>query len=278
MYFSCMQAHRRIPSFALYGEQEDFPDVVHCEKMSDRAQRHDWIIPKHRHRHLSQVFLIEKGGGFARLEENELPLIDQMFIFVPTHAVHAFHLTEDTKGRVFSFPKNVVTSRPAIETLGRPVSGALDSTLRSLSELLYAAISLQGAYRETRIVALTHALLASIAERQPQAGQPSRLRELDRLILEHCADAWRPADYASSLCITVGHLTRLCQQATGLSASAYIEAATMAEACRMLSFTHLPVAEVGYRLGYADPAYFSRRFRKSQGLPPSSYRARFNAP
>ena len=50
--------------------------------------------------------------------------------------------------------------------------------------------------------------------------------------------------------------------------------AVMTEACRLIAFTRLPVAEVGYRLGYADPPYFSRRFRLRMGETPSAYRAR----
>lgn len=78
-------------------------------------------------------------------------------------------------------------------------------------------------------------------------------------------------------CCTPGHLNRLCQAALGTSASRHIEALTMTEARRLLAFTRLTVAEVGYRLGFADPSYFSRRFRAETGESPSAYRARFNS-
>ena len=48
----------------------------------------------------------------------------------------------------------------------------------------------------------------------------------------------------------------------------------MEEACRLLAFTALPVSQVGYRLGYGDPSYFTRRFTRLQGQTPSAYRAR----
>jgi AraC family transcriptional regulator, transcriptional activator of pobA len=34
------------------------------------------------------------------------------------------------------------------------------------------------------------------------------------------------------------------------------------------------VQEVGFALGYDDPAYFARAFRRLSGLSPSDYRAR----
>jgi AraC family transcriptional activator of pobA len=55
----------------------------------------------------------------------------------------------------------------------------------------------------------------------------------------------------------------------------YIEAAMMAEARRLLAFTRLQVSEVGYRLGFSDPSYFSKRFKAKEGLTPLAYKARF---
>ena len=59
-----------------------------------------------------------------------------------------------------------------------------------------------------------------------------------------------------------------------MTLTAFLETAAMTEACRLIAFTRLPVAEVGYRLGYTDPPYFSRRFRARMGESPSAYRAR----
>lgn len=40
----------------------------------------------------------------------------------------------------------------------------------------------------------------------------------------------------------------------------------------MLRQTDLPVREIARRLGYADPYYFSRAFRKTVGTSPTAYR------
>jgi AraC-like DNA-binding protein len=34
----------------------------------------------------------------------------------------------------------------------------------------------------------------------------------------------------------------------------------------------MPVSEISYQLGFADPAYFSRFFTKRTGMPPGQYR------
>ncbi len=46
------------------------------------------------------------------------------------------------------------------------------------------------------------------------------------------------------------------------------------EARRLLQFSAIPVSEISYQLGFADPAYFSRFFTKRCGTSPSQYRHR----
>lgn len=43
-----------IPLYALYGEEMLFPNVLHCEMISDRASLRDWKIAPHRHQNLHQ--------------------------------------------------------------------------------------------------------------------------------------------------------------------------------------------------------------------------------
>ena len=41
-----------IPNWSLYGESRTFPDVLHIERLTDRAAGLDWQIAPHRHLHL----------------------------------------------------------------------------------------------------------------------------------------------------------------------------------------------------------------------------------
>ncbi|MDC7235350.1 MAG: AraC family transcriptional regulator [Spirochaetales bacterium] len=52
----------------------------------------------------------------------------------------------------------------------------------------------------------------------------------------------------------------------------------MQRACRYLAETDMPVKEIAWNLGYEDPLYFSRLFRKKRDESPGSYRKRTRAP
>ncbi len=55
----------------------------------------------------------------------------------------------------------------------------------------------------------------------------------------------------------------------------YVMTLRMREARRLLVETDLTVAEVALKVGFEDPLYFSRSFRRLTGVPPSHYRARY---
>ena len=124
---------------------------------------------------------------------------------------------------------------------------------------------------------MANALLACIAETSEAASTDARsqdrLSRLTALVRQHMAEGWSVSDYADALSVSAGHLSRLCRAATGAGAQSFIERVILDEACRYLVFTDLPVAEIGYRTGFSDPGYFSKRFRAAMGTAPRSYRA-----
>ena len=68
---------------------------------------------------------------------------------------------------------------------------------------------------------------------------------------------------------------RIFREQTGVSPGTYLTRLRMGEAKRLLIETNLTSAEIGYRIGINDPAYFSRTFKKQIGLRPSAFREKF---
>ena len=274
-----------IPVFSLFGEHSGFPDVVHSERIHARAHLHDWVISPHRHDQMAQLFHIETGAARTQVDGQPSTLKAGDFLYIPQRIVHGFAFDRGTEGVVLSFPLPVITSltpQPPLMThiLSHVVEGPASDAIVQLFEQLCADFATTGTFRTQRLIGLSHAILAHVAEvgaksQDTQTSSHQTLERLDALIATHLADHWRPSDYASALSITTGHLGRICRAATGKSASHYIESAVMTEASRLLAFTRLSVSEIGYRLGYTDPPYFSRRFRTACGVTPTVYRARF---
>lgn len=66
--------------------------------------------------------------------------------------------------------------------------------------------------------------------------------------------------------------------ATGLSPIAYVQRLRIEDAKRRLERTEAPVDEIGWQVGYEEPAFFRRLFKRVTGLTPGAYRRRFKVP
>lgn len=68
------------------------------------------------------------------------------------------------------------------------------------------------------------------------------------------------------------HLYRKLKALTGMSPTDFIIDFRIKSACKMLKTRKYRVSEVAYAVGYQDPQYFSKSFKKKTGISPSKYR------
>lgn len=66
--------------------------------------------------------------------------------------------------------------------------------------------------------------------------------------------------------------------ATGATPIAYVQRLRIERAKRRLERTDTPVEKIGWQVGYEDPAFFRRLFRRVTGMAPGAYRRRFRIP
>ncbi|MET1072757.1 MAG: helix-turn-helix transcriptional regulator [Umezawaea sp.] len=85
------------------------------------------------------------------------------------------------------------------------------------------------------------------------------------------------ADYASRVGYSLRTLNRACQEATGRTAKALVDARVALEAKRLLAHTDLPVAAIARRLGFTEPTNFGKFFTREVGDTPGAFRTREHA-
>jgi AraC-like DNA-binding protein/quercetin dioxygenase-like cupin family protein len=83
----------------------------------------------------------------------------------------------------------------------------------------------------------------------------------------------RVTELASMVGMSPSHLTALFRESTGGGPGAFHTSLRMAKARTLLDTTSIPISEVAGAVGYDDPLYFSRHFRRIHGVNPSAYRA-----
>jgi len=91
---------------------------------------------------------------------------------------------------------------------------------------------------------------------------------------EYLTAATRVEDIALALKMPVYRVSRTFRKDTGYGLKEYMERMLMQRARYYLMYTDIPVSEISEKLGFADPFYFSRFFKKSEKITPRDFRNR----
>jgi AraC-like DNA-binding protein len=91
-------------------------------------------------------------------------------------------------------------------------------------------------------------------------------------IEQHYAEPIGPRDVAEAMHYSLCHVTHVSRRRLGMSVSGLILQRRIAAARCLLEESAIQIAHVAARVGFADVAYFSRRFSRAMGASPSRWR------
>ncbi len=285
-----------VPAYWLYGERlsERFPDALHIEPIVARSSLHGWTIQPHLHHDLFQFFLVTRGGGRTRVDGRDHRLEPGSVLLLPPSTIHEFAFLEGTDGFVASAAatslKRLFGAEPEARSfLGVPAvlqmtaTGAEAAALEATMRLAMREFGANLPGREFSLGAFADLIASWFVRavrgvrtgvepaRDPRAGLVRRFVERVEARFQHHDPL---AVYAGALGVSVPHLSRSCRELLGHSAARVIQDRLMIEARRDLVYTAMSIAQISFRLGFTDPAYFSRFFAKRAGVSPSDYRAK----
>lgn len=287
--------HSTIPSFALYGEAAaPGEELLHIEAVASRSRLYHWEISPHRHQGLYQVLWLQHGTAEVALDEWVQRVQGPAAIVVPPGVVHGFRFAPGTDGLVLTLSPRFL------------VEGEFQSVGEAF-RALFAAPGVLDFEREAAPAARLHALLHELAVEfaQPGAGDSPVPGWLARavvwrlaqaraqgeealgerghrhqalftrfllLVEQHFLEHWPLEKYASRLGLSTQRLNRLTRAEAGRSALELVHERLTREACRRLVYIAAPAASLAAELGFDDPAYFSRFFKRRTGVTPQAYR------
>src|SRR5262249_11940974 len=123
--------------------------------------------------------------------------------------------------------------------------------------------------------ALLHLVLVDLARllgAPPAARLSPLVREALDVIERRYAEPISLADVARAVGRSPSHVTSAVAAQTGMTVLERLTERRLAEARRRLQYSDEDVAIVAERVGYEDPSYFTRRFRRAHGASPRAFR------
>ena len=289
---------RSIPTFSLYGEAPataTHPDGVHIETIQSRSRKYLWRIDTHRHKQLSQCVFVTAGPVTATLDDVQAEWTGPAVMIIPAGTVHSFRFRTDTRGHVLTVDLDRVMSlataaqRAPIEALfsasravdlrdAAPLALRVEQLFDHLAQEFRQADSwsapVGGWLSCCALWILAVGLQVRGAPEFNSGRDAERLSRFRHLIESQYLKHWPVRRYAQKLSLSETRLNRLSLDLTGGTAFELIQHRLALEARRRLVYAVGPVSGIAADLGFKDPAYFSRFFRRHSGVGPAEFRRR----
>jgi AraC-like DNA-binding protein len=121
-------------------------------------------------------------------------------------------------------------------------------------------------------------LWALSASKAHKRGRRDALGRVMDYIRKHIADPGMTLkDAAAAAFLSPNYLTHLLRKETGHTFSELVLERRMRLARTHLMNSTQPISHIAQACGFADEAYFSRRFRQANGMPPGQFRRSLSA-
>ena len=247
----------------------------------------------HRHNFYTVIFAVKAVGKHV-IDFNEYDFVAPSVFFVSPGQVHQV-ITEDVpSGHVFLFgnefllrhhiSQEFISDLSIFRNYGESPPLAIGE--QSLKELVDLALNIanninkSSAYSLEKVAAYLKLFLINCAEictlpnseAEHSFGVDSIIKSFRKLVDEHFKQEHSVSFFAEKLFISTGHLNKTVKGYTGISAKEFIQKRITTEAKRLAIYSELSTKEIGFELGFDDPAHFSTFFKKCTGHSFTAYK------
>jgi AraC-like DNA-binding protein len=170
----------------------------------------------------------------------------------------------------------LMLSGPQIEPAFEAIASSCDKLVRELRTPGRGSMTMISSHVLQLSLHLWRLMIsgASGSEAAQRGDGPRLVGNFLQMVELHYRDGWPISRYAAALGVAEDKLHAHCKREKERSPRAIIHERLIHEACTRLQQLDLPVEQIGYALGFRDPGYFNRFFRKHRGNSPGAYRRR----
>ncbi len=252
-------------------------------------------MPPHVHE-FYQIVWFRRGNGTHRIDFVDYPVRDNTIFFISPGQIHAFDGNDDYSGVIVLFNASFLVDEETSESifLKYNVFNAYDSLpyykvneeeaerLMLLVNEMNREYSLTGAFAHKDYMQY---LVRLFLIRVQRSGERQELPKLyvssianrtfvrfRQLLEQNFRRIHTVKEYADMLSISSRTLTKYVSESAHTSPLRIINDRIVLEAKRQLQHTALSIKEIGFSLGFEDPSYFVKFFKRMTGSMPGEFR------
>lgn len=235
-----------------------------------------------------QIFVLTKGGGTQTMHGETVAFKAPWVLVIPRGQAHLYLPSADSEGWSIGFtdeylpPGSTLLASNAFPAGGVAVAvPGIAERLCGLARILHdgeAEASVSCPTVQFHVLAAFLQLLHHACQLQQPADRSLPLADhllfqrFTRLLDEAYRSRWEVGRFARELRCSQRKLATICQRTLGKSPHAALEERRMIEARRMLTQGADSVQQIALDLGFEDPSYFAKAFRRVVGQTPTDYR------
>jgi AraC-like DNA-binding protein len=242
------------------------------------------------------IFWVESGEAIHATEFVEYSLLADTILFVPPGLKHRMHIDKSVTGIYILFnedfiqfnQKNYVPLKE-YRLFNNPEFKSLITLdqhnrekLKNVANLIYNETQHPDEYSQEIALNLLHLFLLEsrrifdqqnqVPKEDPETTPDTTIIRFKQLIEENFSREKNVSPYAEMLNINPSCLNELAKRLTGITAGELIRNRVIDETKKLLYSSNLSGKEIAYELGFEDPAYFSRFFKKYTGTTLKEFR------
>ena len=231
-------------------------------------------------------FMVEDGEGELVYEGKKYELRSGDVVFIDCRKAYSHSTGLNMNAELWSLRwcHFYGPSMPAIyakycERGGLPVIRGGDvSQYSTILTDIYTLASSSDYIRDMRINGKLNDLLTLLMEsswhREAHTNAPKKMEisQVKSFLDEHYKEKLSLESVASHFFIDKHYLARLFKEQYGVTLVTYLQQVRITHAKRMLRFTDKSIEEIGLECGIGELNYFSRVFKKLEGVSPSEFR------
>lgn len=215
------------------------------------------------------------SGNFEASYQGKTHRMTQGFVLYPPHEPQQYSDTPDTSRIWMHFTGHQIQE---ILQDAKLECGVYPVILSPIIQRLL--LELVAEYHQTKDVSHTKGLFLHIlyllGELQNNVGTTSdEVDDAITYIISHFNCKLQIDELAEFCNLSSSHFMHLFKEQTGTSPLAYQQTLRIKQAKSYLVTSSMSINEIAEQIGYSDPLYFSRVFKKITGLSPKDYRQKY---
>lgn len=284
--------------FTQYDLEKETPDEIQFEIMEMPDFFHNnGDAPQKAHIHtFYQIIWFQQGTGVHYVDFKEYPITDNTLFFISPGQIHYFDDNHNSKGFIIHFNESFLSDEGSSENvfLKYNVFNAFDAVpyykimpkdtrrLEYIAEEMKVETEYIKAFAHKDYLKYLVKIFLIYVQRIGERGtgiplcinnSSNRTFVQFRQILEHhYRQLHTVKEYASRLNVSTKSLTNYVYESSHSTPLKIINERIILEAKRQLLHSDLKIKEIAFYLGFEDPSYFVKFFKRQTGYLPAEFR------